>query len=115
MLAHVPNTSQLAQIYHNMGIGYGAIRTITANSLVYFPQNVYSVYGSLTNLNKNVHLYTISTLNHSTIMHIFDAINSSNFDPDTSKYNFYTSTAGSGAQFGVYVGCVIAYYIFFCC
>ena len=115
VLAHMPDTAQLAQIYHNMGIGYGAIRTINANTLVYFPQNVYSVYGSLTNLNKNVHMYSISTLNHATILHIFDAINSSNFDPDTSKYNLYTSTPGSGAQFGIYVGCIIAYYIFFCC
>ena len=110
----LPTTSQLAHIYNNLGISYSAIRTIDANNLVYFTRNVFSVYGTLTNLNKNVGLYDIVSINNKNkLQELFHAL-TNKFNPNSTSINLYMPTFGSYAIFGVIFGAMFAYFVLLC-
>lgn len=114
VLTNLPNSVQLAHIYSNLGLNTDAIQTINANGVTYFHDYQFSVYGEVTNLNPDVNIYAITSVNnHSTIEKLYAALTSSNWTPSSTD-NLYVDTHGSYAVFGIVFGAIIAYLLFLC-
>ncbi len=112
VLNKMPNTTQLAHIYHNLGIGYGAIKDIYSNNLTYFSPNYFSVYGNITNLNSNVHLYSINYINNPKYLHNIITSLLSKSNTFNNWDNLYGYTPGGWWVFGIVFGAFFAYLIF---
>lgn len=110
IVSKIPNTTQLASIYNNMGLSYDAIKNINANGLHYFHDNVFSVYGIITNLNHNVDIFGINSFSGKSLDSLYSNLTGNNFN--STENNFYVSHPGSYIIFAVIFGAILAYFIF---
>lgn len=106
-----PNSFQLATIYNNLGLNYDAIRSISdGQQPIYFHDNVYSVYGEITNTNPLVNIYSINSVNNSSSLNkLYHNLLSGHFNP--YENNMYVDNPGSYYLFFVIAGAAFVYFL----